>query len=441
MASKYEQSGPAELDVSSQHPLYALCRDCAAIFEQRNRMIDRCQSCGSPRTLIHPEITQLSIAHIDCDAFYASVEKRDNPDIRDKPVIIGGGQRGVVSAACYVARTSGVRSAMPMFKAKKACPDAIIIKPDMVKYSKVGREIRQMMRDLTPLVEPLSIDEAFLDLGGTQRLHKKAPAQSLALLARKIESEVGVTVSVGLSHNKFLAKIASDFDKPRGFAVIGQLETEDFLRDKPIGIIWGVGKVTQQKLAQKGIRTIADLRRAGLKDLSQQHGELGSRLANLAWGRDTRRVNPKRDTKSVSSETTFHHDIEDRKELERKLWIQSERTADRLKKSNLAGNTVTLKLKSANFRTVTRRTTLKSATSLADTIFEYGKMLLNGEPDGTAYRLIGIGVSGLIEGIRTEPVDFLDGQAGKKANLELAVDDLRAKFGKEALKKGRAIKH
>ncbi len=419
-----------------------LCRDCSTTFasDLGGNPSVRCPACASPRLIGHAEINTLTIAHIDCDAFYASVEKRDNPDIRDKPVIIGGGKRGVVAAACYIARTHGIRSAMPMFKAKRACPEAVVIPPDMAKYTRVGREIREMMRELTPLVEPLSIDEAFLDLGGTERLHKASPAQSLARFARRIENQVGIAVSIGLSHNKFLAKIASDLEKPRGFAVIGKAETESFLANKPIGIIWGVGKVTQKRLAKEGVKTITDLRRVDLKSLTGRYGVLGTRLNALAWGKDTRPVDPSRETKSVSGETTFSSDISDQHELERHLWIQCERTSERLKKSSLSGVTITLKLKTSDFRTVTRRTTLKSATSLADTIFKHAAMLLAKEPGDVKYRLIGAGVSGLEEGIRTDPVDFLDGSATRQADLELATDKLRLKFGKQALGKGRALK-
>ncbi|MBL4758243.1 MAG: DNA polymerase IV [Rhizobiales bacterium] len=419
-----------------------LCRDCSNLFEPISSQANgqRCPVCASPRVLDHPEITSLSIAHIDCDAFFASVEKRDNPDIRDKPVIIGGGQRGVVAAACYIARTYGIRSAMPIFKAKRACSEAVIIPPDIAKYSRVGREIREMMREVTPLVEPISIDEAFLDLSGTERLHHACAAQTLATLARRIETEVGITVSIGLSHNKFLAKIASDLKKPRGFAMIGKAETTAFLNDKPIGIIWGVGKVTQQKLIKEGVRTIADLRQIDLTTLTAKFGVLGSRLHTLARGKDTRIVNPHQDTKSVSSETTFNTDISKQQELERHLWIQCERTSTRLKAANLSGVTITLKMKTARFQTVTRRTTLKSPTSLADTIFKQAAMLLQRERSGTEYRLIGVGVSGLTEGIRTDPVDFLDPTATRQANLELATDKLRSKFGKNVVGKGRALK-
>jgi len=269
--------------------LNGLCRDCLASVPREAK---RCPACGSPRILVHDELDRLSIAHIDCDAFYASVEKRDNPAIRDQPVIVGGGKRGVVSAACYVARLYGVRSAMPMFKALAACPQAVVIRPDMAKYSRVGAQIREMMRALTPLVEPLSIDEAFLDLSGTERLHHGSPAHSLAALALEIERKIGVTVSIGLSYNKSLAKIASDLDKPRGFALIGRSEAVEFLGPKPVGLIWGVGKALQSRLSADGISTIADLRRHDEHALVAGYGAIGRRLYRFSRGEDERRVDP-----------------------------------------------------------------------------------------------------------------------------------------------------
>ena len=213
----------------------SFCRDC---LSDAADSATRCAACRSPRLARHPELHSLTIAHVDCDAFYATIEKRDNPDIADKPVVVGGGTRGVVAAACYVARTYGVRSAMPMFEAKRRCPDAIVIKPNMAKYVQVGREVRRAMFALTPLVEPLSIDEAFLDLNGTERLHGKSAAKALAGFATKVERDLGITVSIGLSANKFLAKIASDLDKPRGFAVLGAAEAVSFLASKPVGFIY-----------------------------------------------------------------------------------------------------------------------------------------------------------------------------------------------------------
>ncbi len=269
---------------------HGFCRDCLAPVRQAGER--RCRACGSPRLLSHPELPRLTLAHIDCDAFYAAIEKRDRPELRDKPVIIGGGKRGVVSTACYIARIRGVRSAMPMFKALDVCPDAVVIKPDMEKYVAVGRDIRRRMEALTPLVEPISIDEAFLDLAGTERLHRRPPALVLAEFARQIEREVGITVSVGLSYCKYLAKVASDLDKPRGFAVIGEAEALDFLAPKPVSLIWGVGKAFAATLEADGIRTIGQLQRLDRADLMKRYGSMGDRLHHLSRGQDERRVHP-----------------------------------------------------------------------------------------------------------------------------------------------------
>src|SRR5580693_1772537 len=316
------------------------CRDC---LHDQDNAARRCGECGSPRLVHHHGLPSLTLAHIDCDAFYATVEKRDNPEIADKPIFIGGGKRGVVSAACYIARTYGVRSAMPMFKALALCPSATVIGPDMAKYVRVGREVRQAMQALTPLVEPLSIDEAFLDLSGTQRVHGMIPAKVLARFAQEIEREIGVTVSVGLSCNKFLAKIASDLDKPRGFAALDQEQACSMLAEKPVGFIFGVGPATQERLIQRGFRTIADLQRADEIELMKQFAGEGRRLWRLARGIDDRRVVPDRGAKTISSETTFENDIRDFATLERMLWRLSEKVSARLKSGELSGSTITLK--------------------------------------------------------------------------------------------------
>src|ERR1700721_2470969 len=326
------------------------CRDCLHDLAFTAR---RCGDCGSPRLVRHRALPSLNLAPIDCDAFYATVEKRDNPELADKPVIIGGGKRGVVSAACYISRTFGVRSAMPMFKALALCPSATVIRPDMAKYVRVGREVRHAMQALTPLVEPLSIDEAFLDLAGTQRVHGMIPAKVLARFAREVERDIGITVSVGLSCNKFLAKIASDMDKPRGFAALDQAEARAMLADKPVGFIFGVGPATQEKLSQRGFRTIADLQRADEIDLMKQFATEGRRLWRLARGIDDRLVVPDRGAKTISSETTFETDIRDFATLERTLWRLLEKVSLRLKNGDLSGLTITLKLKRPVLRTRT----------------------------------------------------------------------------------------
>lgn len=411
----------------------SFCRDC---LSDTADSATRCAACRSPRLARHPELHSLTIAHIDCDAFYATIEKRDNPDIADKPVVVGGGTRGVVAAACYVARTYGIRSAMPMFEAKRRCPDAIVIKPNMAKYIQVGRDVRRAMFALTPLVEPLSIDEAFLDLSGTERLHGKSAAKALAGFATQVERDLGITISIGLSANKFLAKITSDLDKPRGFAVLGATEAVSFLASKPVGFIYGVGAVSAAKLAADGFRTIADLQHADEHDLMRRYGEEGLRLWRLARGIDGRSVNPERDTKSISAETTFNHDIGEFRPLEQYLWDLTERVSARLKANALAGSTVTLKLKSADFKIRTRARALGAPTQLASRIFAAGRDLLTHEVGATRFRLIGIGVSNLEDAIGDDLADLIDRRA---AEAEHAVDRLRSKFGRNAVVKGLAL--
>jgi DNA polymerase IV len=408
------------------------CRDCLGDLETAVR---RCGLCGSPRLVRHRTLPSLTLAHIDCDAFYATVEKRDNPDIADKPVIIGGGKRGVVSAACYISRTFGVRSAMPMFKALALCPSAIVIRPDMAKYVRVGREVRHAMQALTPLVEPLSIDEAFLDLAGTERVHGMIPAKVLARFAQKVERDIGITVSVGLSCNKFLAKIASDMDKPRGFAALDQDEARAMLAEKPVGFIFGVGPATQEKLSQRGFRIIADLQRADEIELMKQFGAEGRRLWRLARGIDDRLVVPDRDAKTISSETTFENDIRDFATLEKLLWRLSEKVSLRLKNSELSGLTITLKLKTADFRQRTRSQSIHAPTQLAAKIFAITREMLAKEIDGTAFRLMGAGVSALRPGSQADDTDMLD---RRSAHAERAIDDLRKKFGQAAVIRGIA---
>jgi len=411
----------------------SFCRDCLA---DAAPTATRCRACGSPRLMRHAAADKLTIAHIDCDAFYATIEKRDDPSLADKPLIVGGGKRGVVSTCCYIARTYGVRSAMPMFEAMSRCPHAVVIKPNMAKYVEVGREVRRRMLALTPQVEPLSIDEAFLDLTGTERLHGMSAAKVLARLAIEVEREIGITISIGLSANKFLAKIASDLDKPRGFAVISPDEAPAFLAPRPVGFIYGVGAVSAAKLAQDGFRLIADLQRAEERDLMRRYGEEGQRLWRLARGIDARRVDPERETKSISAETTFDRDIADFRPLEQTLWELTEKVSGRLKKQALAGSTVTLKLKSADFKIRTRARSLAGPTQLAASIFAAGRDLLKNEVGATRYRLIGIGVSHLEEVSGEELSDLLN---RREAQAEHAIDKLREKFGKAAVVKGLAI--
>jgi len=414
----------------------AICRDC---LNETSPLAGRCQICGSPRLLKHAERDDLTIAHIDCDAFYATVEKRDNPELADKPVIIGGGKRGVVSTCCYIARTYGVRSAMPTFQAKKLCPQAVWISPDMKKYAEVGRQVRKMMFDLTPLVEPVSIDEAFLDLSGTETLHHATAALSLVRFAKRVEQEVGISVSVGLSYCKFLAKIASDFDKPRGFSILGRQEAVAFLADKSVGLIFGVGKVAQERLGKEGFNVIGDLQRADETRLMKLFGTEGRRLYRLAHGQDTRKVSVERETKSVSAETTFFDDISKHAELLPLVLKLAERVAFRLKKAELSGRTVTLKLKGADFKTHTRAKTLHEPTQLSTRIFAAAREALTHEPT-KPYRLIGVGVSDLHEASAADRGDLADTGLAREKATETAVDKLRAKYGDGVLVKGWGFK-
>jgi DNA polymerase-4 len=417
--------------------LAALCRDCSTPAEPA---ATRCRACGSPRLARHRDLGALSIAHVDCDAFYAAIEKRDDPSLADKPVIIGGGRRGVVSTACYVARTYGVKSAMPMFKALKLCPDAVVIPPRMDRYVAVGREVRAKMLSLTPLVEPLSIDEAFLDLSGTESLHGGPPAMTLVRFAREVERDIGITVSVGLAPNKFLAKIASDLDKPRGFSVIGADEAKAFLAPKPVSFIWGVGKSFGGVLERDGYRTIADLQRASLQDLTRRYGASGARLATLAHGLDDRRVDPDGEEKSISAETTFDEDVSDGAELSAILWRCCEKVAARAKAKGLAGWTVTLKLKTSDFKLKTRSRRLPDPTCLATRLDEVGRALLGPEANGTRYRLLGIGIADLAPAADADPVDLVEPAREKRKAAEGALDAVRAKFGKDAIASGRSLR-
>ena len=390
---------------------------------------------------MHPELFTLSIAHMDCDAFYASVEKRDNPELASKPVIIGGGQRGVVSTACYVARVRGVKSAMPMFQALKLCPEAVVVRPRMEEYVKASKAIRAMMQDLTPAIEPLSLDEAFMDMTGTNKLHGAPPAVMLAKLIKRMKGELGLTGSIGLSHNKFLAKVASDLDKPRGFSVIGKAETNSFLLDKPIGLIWGVGAVAKESLGKAGIQTFSDLLRWDRQDLNQRFGSLGDRLWHLARGHDLRRVTPDSPVKSISNETTFFKDTSDSDILDGHIWRLAEKVSDRAKARDLAGRVVTLKLKRKDHKSLSRRVTLRDPTQIADRIYRTARDLFGQVGPQGPYRLIGVGLSDLVGDADSDLTsDLLDPNAAKRTKAERATDAIRAKFGSDAIVKGRSLR-
>ena len=387
--------------------------------------------------LRHDELETLTIAHVDCDAFYATVEKRDNPELADHPVIVGGGKRGVVTTCCYIARRFGVHSAMPMFQALKACPEAIVIRPDMAKYRRIGREVRELMTGITPQVEPLSVDEAFLDMSGTERLHGGSAARTLVEFAQLVERRIGITVSIGLSYNKYLAKIASGLDKPEGFTVIGRDEAVGFLAEKSVSLLWGVGPVLQRRLAADGIERIGQLHRISENDLTRRYGSIGHRLARFSRGEDARKVEQGGGRKSLSAETTFSENISGPAELRHRLWKLCEKVSAGLKSEDIGGRTITLKLKTANFRLRTRSVTLPDPTKLADRIFRAASVLLDREADGVSFRLIGVGVSGLTPADLAAPADLADAASEQRKDVEQVMDQLRDKFGRDAISKGR----
>ncbi|MSO64377.1 MAG: DNA polymerase IV [Alphaproteobacteria bacterium] len=420
--------------------MIALCRDCGRDFPTPE-VERRCPYCDSPRVLEHPELAELAVAHIDCDAFYATVEKRDNPAIKDQPVVVGGRQRGVVMACCYIARRYGIRSAMPMTKALRLCPHATVVPPDMSKYARVGREVRQLLLETTPAVEPVSIDEAFLDLEGTTAIHGAYPAQVLVDLARKIERELAITISVGLSYNKFLAKVASDLEKPRGFAVIGRAKAQAFLTDQPLRLLWGVGPALERRLHRDGITRVGQLRDFGEAELIARYGSIGHRLHRFAFGRDFRRVHADHEAKSISAERTFAADLSGAEELEGRLWPLCERVAQQLRKERFLTTAVVLKLKTARFRLRTRRRHLARPTDLAADLFAVARELLRKEATGERFRLIGIGSADLVAIDRYDAADlFADDRHAKTKAIEGTVSALRSKFGDDAVTFGRSFR-
>jgi DNA polymerase-4 len=421
-----ELNDPFKLRYRTVAPV-SRCRGCGELVPQGTE--EHCAGFGIIR---HEELDSLGIAHVDCDAFFASIEKRDRPELRHRPVAVGGGDRGVVAAACYIARSYGVRSAMPAFQARRLCPEIVFVKSNFEAYREASAMIREEMQDLTPLVQPVSIDEAYLDLTGTGRLHGAPPAAMLIRLQRAVEKRVGVTVSVGLSYNKSLAKMASERDKPRGFALIGRDETLRVLAPEPVSAIHGVGASFAARLEAKGLRTIGDLQAMGLRRLVETFGETGLWLHGRATGDDRRPVTVERETKSISGETTFSENLRDQAALEDKLYAMATKVSARARQKGFAGLVVTLKLKTARFRSLTRRKTLGVATNLAAVLFEEGRALLAQEleahPD-TAYRLIGIGISDLVSD-ETARHDLAYPEAyDRLRQREDALHALRSRFG------------
>jgi DNA polymerase IV len=415
-------------------PRLRLCRDCLRKDPQGSA---RCAHCGSPRTTSLDDAAGLTIAHVDCDAFYAAVEKRDDPSLNDKPLIVGGsGPRGVVATCCYIARTFGVRSAMPMSRARALCPNAVVLPPDMAKYARVGREIRTRMMELTPLVEPLSIDEAFLDLSGCEPSNGAGAAETLARFARRVEVEIGVTVSVGLSYCKFLAKMASELNKPRGFASLSREEAKAWLATQSVERLWGIGRVGRERLERSGFRLIGDLQRIEEREALLRLGEDGLRLWRLAQGRDDRAVHAERETKSVSSETTFDRDLSDKAELTRILLAQCDRVATRLRREALATSGITLKLRLADFSLRTRSRSGFRATQLAPRLFAAARPLLDAQPDGLAYRLLGVAATELGPADGADEEDMFVRDSGREKTREAAIANLRDRFGPTAVQRG-----
>ena len=431
-----------------------VCRNCQLAGhyglneEQHCFAVPNCPSCASPRVVVHAELFSLTMAHIDCDAFYCSVEKRDNPDLQDKPVIVGGGERGVVAAACYVARQYGIRSAMPTWQARKACAELVIIKPRMGHYQRIGKQIREMMFSLTPLVQPLSIDEAFLDLSGTEKVHRKTAAEALVAFQVRVRAEVGVSVSVGLAPNKSMAKIASDQDKPDGFYVIGQAESQSWLNDKPVKILFGLGQVASKKLNAAGLQTCGDIAACPPAKLQGLIGRDARRVKQLACGIDPRNVEISCDTKSISSETTFARNIEGLPDLLNIAEGLVQTVSRRLKDSDLQATHVHVKLKRPNHQILSRSARLDKTTQMAHRLFEVASSLIEKEAAPQKFwRLLGIGVSVARVEQNADNL-FAEAEAKlfeeqrhahneRKDKLEEAIDQVRAKLGAEAVKTGR----
>ena len=425
--------------VHNSYPV--MCRACGqAGFIGGDAPPHSCPACHSTDIRSHEELFQLSLAHVDCDAFYASVEKRDDPSIRDRPVIVGGRERGVVAAACYIARKFGVRSAMPTWQALKRCPDAVVIRPRMDHYVAIGRDIRNRMLALTPLVQPVSIDEAFLDLTGTQKLHGCSPAEALVRLQNSIRDEIGITVSVGLSGTKSLAKMASDRDKPDGFFIIGMAESRDWLAPQPVSVLFGLGKSAVARLEAAGIASCGQLVTAPADQLTGILGRRAGAIRDLAAGIDPRAVTPERDVKSISSETTFIKDLGSAAALEAELEVLCQKVSTRLKAQNLAGGRVTLKLKRPDHRILTRSQTLSSRTDKAHMLFTVGRALLAGELGGKRrYRLLGIGAEQLGPPDGVSLLDLAGDTDARQDSLEAAIDDIHGRLGQDALQSGRVF--
>jgi DNA polymerase-4 len=383
------------------------------------------------------------IIHADMDAFFASVEIREQPELRNKPVVVAGrpDQRGVVAAASYAARQYGIRSAMPTATALKHCPELIILPGRMTLYSEVSSQIHAIFSRYTPLIEPLSLDEAFLDVNASEALFGKA-VDIARRIKQEILDELQLVVSVGVAPNKFLAKIASDLEKPDGFVVLEPADVQSFLDPLPVSRLWGVGRVTEQQLHALSIRTVAELRQMPKKIIRQHFGQHGEHLWQLAHGLDDRRVTPEREAKSISHETTFAQDISDLEILRAVLLNLTEQVAWRMRRHDLCGRSVQLKLRFADFRTITRMHSLRHPTHSTDELWDTVSQLFNktsaaGLPP---LRLIGMGVSGFQTDHESAQLNMFDEPQIEANNVDKLADDINSRFGHKLLSRARGIR-
>jgi len=373
------------------------------------------------------------------DAYYASVEERDNPALRGQPVVVGGSadRRGVVSAANYEARKYGVHSAMPMATALRHCPSAVVLPTRMSHYAAISRQIREVFHRFTPTVEPLSLDEAFLDVEGCEGLFGPPPDIAVAV-KRTILDETGLVASVGVAPNKFLAKVASDLDKPDGLVIVDPDRVVEFLDPLPISRLWGIGKVSAKALRKVGINTVGQVRQLSEQTLTQKFGEVGSRLWNLSHGIDNRSVVPDREAKSISHETTFAVDLADRDVLQSWLLELVEQVAERLRRNDLRARTVNLKLRYSDFETITRSKSFADTSNSTTQIWEAATELLDRCAENRPIRLIGIGVSNITRCGTAQQSLFAEER--QESKLDSVADSIRARFGRSALRRGTSPK-
>jgi len=380
------------------------------------------------------------IIHVDMDAFYASVEQLDNPNLVGKAVIVGGDpkKRGVVSAASYEARKFGVHSAMPMSKAVRLCPDAVILQVRMKRYAELSRQIHTIFEKYTEQIEPISLDEAFLDVTGSLKLFGNAEKIGIDI-KNQIMEQLGLVASVGIAPNKFLAKLASDLNKPDGFVVITEENKQLILDPLPVSKIWGVGKVTEKALRSEGINTIGQLRKAPLNILRSIIGEQTPHMLRLAHGIDNKDVESCRKAKSISSEQTFASDITDKNILLRVLLAQVEDVAQRLRADDLEAKTITLKFRYDDFQTITRSSTFENSTNITETLWKEAKavFLKWHKKSAGSLRLLGFGASGLQKAFTSQQQLFSEPEQEKQKRLDKTFDEIRSKFGHDALRRGK----